>query len=83
MPEEEKSLVIELLQDCKAKDKRNFVIIIVLIVALAVTNLGWLLWLSQYNIEYSTVTVDGKDSHAIYQEHNGKVDINDGKSNSN
>ena len=31
MPEE-KSLVMELLQDCKAKDKRNFIIIVVLIV---------------------------------------------------
>ena len=79
MPEE-KSLVMELLQECKTKDKRNFVIIIVLIVALAVTNMGWLLWLNQYNLS-STVTVEGKDSPAIYQE-KGEVHI-DGQSNSN
>lgn len=79
MPEE-KSLVMELLQDCKAKDKRNFIIIVVLIVALAVTNMSWLCFFNQFTISSTSktdITVDGGSGPANYTE---KGDINNGES---
>ena len=98
MPEE-KSLAMELLQDCKAKDKRNFVIIIVLIVAfigyvvadkindynvsvqhnntIKTINKSWQDYLSQYTFEGTqTITIDGKDENAIYQNKDGEVNLN-------
>lgn len=54
---EEKSLAMELLQDCKRQNKRNFIIILVLIFALIGSNLGWLIYESQFETVAETTTL--------------------------
>lgn len=49
---EEKSIAMEMLQELKQTNKRNFVVILVLIVMLVATNIGWIIYESQY--EYAT-----------------------------
>lgn len=61
---EEKSLAMEMLEELRSANKRNFIIIIVLIVMLVASNAGWLIYESQYNYEYGdevTYSQDIKD----------------------
>ena len=45
---EEKSIAMEMLQELKRANKRNFITIIILLVALIVSNISWLIYESQY-----------------------------------
>lgn len=47
--EEEKSFAMELLEDSRRQNKRNFNIIIILIIALFLSNMGWLIYESQFD----------------------------------
>lgn len=61
------------------RDKRNGIVIIVLIVVLALSNLAWLYAWNQYDYvsETSSVNIDSQDGgNANYIGHNG--DINNG-----
>ena len=79
---EESSLAMEILRELKKSGQRKFVIIIILIFALIVTNVGWLI----YNAQFETVTeetiVDSEDNGiATYLENSNSGDINYGKDN--
>lgn len=45
---EEKTLAMEMLQELKKQGQRKFIIIIILIIALIATNVGWLIYESQW-----------------------------------
>ena len=45
---EEKSIAMEMLQELKRTNKRNFITIIILLVALIGSNISWLIYESQY-----------------------------------
>lgn len=54
--EEEKSLAMELLQDSKKQNKRSFILTIILIVALFLSNISWLLYINQFDFSTTTET---------------------------
>lgn len=62
---EEKSLAMEMLQELKKANKRNFAIIVILLVALVGSNIAWLVYESQYEIvgeETEMIqTIEGSD----------------------
>lgn len=60
---EEKSLAMEMLQELKKANKRNFTIIVILLVALVASNIAWLVYESQYEIvgEETVQTVESSD----------------------
>ena len=52
---EENSLAMEMLRELKKSAQRKFLVIVILIIALVGTNIGWLLYESQFEtIEDST-----------------------------
>lgn len=66
------------------REKRLFIVIIVLIVSLVACNMGWLYAWNQYDYvsaEQTTVDVDGSNGIANYL--NGGGTINNGTDNSN
>lgn len=54
---EENTLAMELLHELKKSSKRNFIIAIILLIALITSNLAWLIYESQYE-EVSTEEVE-------------------------
>ena len=60
---EEKSLAMEMLQELKRANKRNFAIIVILLVALVGSNIAWLVYESQYETvaEETVQTVESSD----------------------
>lgn len=72
-----KSLAYEMLEDSKRKSKRDFVIILVLSVMLFASNLYWINFINQYDIEQTTV--DSTNGIATYLENSNAGDINYGK----
>lgn len=77
----EQSFAFELLKEQAKTNKRQCIIIMILILAFLISNMAWLWVFQSYDYQStSTITVDGKDSPAIYQEQNGEVHI-DGESN--
>lgn len=60
---EEKSLAMEMLQELKKANKRNFAIIVILLVALVGSNIAWLVYESQYETvaEETVQTVESSD----------------------
>lgn len=60
---EEKSLAMEMLQELKRANKRNFAIIVILLVALVGSNIAWLVYESQYEtvVEETVQTVESSD----------------------
>lgn len=60
---EEKSLAMEMLRELKKANKRNFAIIVILLVALVVSNIAWLVYESQYEtiVEETVQTVESSD----------------------
>lgn len=71
---EEKSIAMEMLQELKQTNKRNFVVILVLIVMLVATNIGWIIYESQYEYtdtsEVYTQETDYNDNSTITQDIN-------------
>lgn len=60
---EEKSIAMEMLQELKRTNKRNFITIIILLVALIGSNISWLIYESQYETfgEETIQTVDSSE----------------------
>ena len=63
-------------------NKRQFVIILVLIIALICSNVGWIYYESQFEDEVTTITQDNKDGINNYigndgDIYNGETDNND------
>lgn len=60
---EEKSLAMEMLQELKKANKRNFAIIVILLVALVGSNIAWLVYQSQFEtvVEETVQTVESSD----------------------
>lgn len=54
---EEKSIAMEMLQEFKKANKRNFAIIVILLIALVGSNIAWLVYESQYEIVAETESV--------------------------
>ena len=54
----EQSLALEMLAELKKSSKRWFVISIVLLVALVVSNIGWLIYESQWEEVTETQTIE-------------------------
>lgn len=60
---EEKTLAMEMLQELKKQGQHKFIIIIILIIALIGTNVGWLIYESQWEtvVEEETTTTQTID----------------------
>lgn len=54
----EQSLALEMLSELKKSSKRWFVISIVLLIALVISNVGWLIYESQWEETTETQTVE-------------------------
>ena len=54
----EQSLALEMLSELKKSSKRWFVISIILLVALVVSNIGWLIYESQWEEVTETQTIE-------------------------
>ena len=82
---EKETLATEMLHEIKAQSKRWFIISIILLIALIGSNIGWLIYESQYEEVTSdeTTTVDGGNGAATYLENSNSGDINYGKDNKN
>lgn len=78
---EEKSLAMEMLQELKRANKRNFAIIVILLVALVGSNIAWLVYESQYETIVEETTVDAGDGTATYLENSNSGDITYGENN--
>jgi len=59
---EQKSLAYELIQDCKKKSKRDFALIIVLIILLFISNMMWLMYINQYDVYGEEIEQSIEDS---------------------
>ena len=60
---EEKSLAMEMLRELKKANKRNFAIIVILLVAFVGSNIAWLVYESQFEtvVEETVQTVESSD----------------------
>lgn len=79
----EQSLALEMLSELKKTTKRWFVVSIILLIALVVTNVSWLIYESSFDtvIEGETTTVDGGNGMTTYLENSNAGDINNGVNN--
>lgn len=79
----DQSLALEMLSELKKSSKRWFVISIILLVALVISNVGWLIYESSFETVYEgeTTTVDGGNGVATYLENSNSGDINYGENN--
>lgn len=62
----EETFAMELLQELKKTSRRNFILAMVLLVALVLSNVAWLVYESQFETEYTTSmeqSVDGENSN--------------------
>ena len=80
---QEQSFALEMLSELKKSTRRWFVISIILLIALIVTNVAWLIYESSFDtvIEGETTTVDGSDGMTTYLENSKAGDINNGENN--
>lgn len=62
---EEKSLAMEMLQELKKANKRNFAIIVILLVALVGSNIAWLVYESQYEVVAETESIQSIEGSDI------------------
>lgn len=79
----EQSLALEMLSELKKSSIRWFVISIVLLIALVISNVSWLIYESSFETVYEgeTTTVDGGNGVATYLENSNSGDINYGENN--
>ncbi len=61
---EEKSIALEMLEEVKKSNKRWFFISIILLLALIISNVGWLLYESGFEYVEETQTVESSDINA-------------------
>lgn len=80
---DETSFAMEMLQELKKSSQHKFIIIIILIIALIVTNVGWLLYESSMETvtETEETVVDSGNGIATYLENSESGDINYGENN--
>ena len=79
---EQDTLAMELLHELKKSSKRNFIIAIILLIALVLSNLAWLIYESQYETVSEQTTVDGgENGTATYLDNSESGDINYGENN--
>ena len=80
---EETGFAMEMLQDKKRTIRYMFIIILILILALVGTNIGWFLYESQFETlqETETTTIDSGNGIATYLENSKSGDINYGENN--
>jgi len=80
---EETGFAMEMLQDKKRTIRYMFVIILILILALVGTNIGWFLYESQFETvqETETTAIDSGNGIATYLENSKSGDINYGENN--
>lgn len=84
--EEKNTLAMELMHELKKSSKRNFIIAIILLIALVVSNIAWLIYEAQWEVvaDTETTTVDGgENGSATYLENSESGDINYGKDSKN
>lgn len=62
---EEKSLAMEMLQELKKANKRNFAIIVILLVAFVGSNIAWLVYESQYEVVAETESIQSIEGSDI------------------
>ena len=55
---EQDTLAMELLHELKKSSKRNFIIAIILLIALVLSNLAWLIYESQWDYASETDTIE-------------------------
>lgn len=81
---EKETFALEMLKELKANSKRWFIIAIVELVLLLITNIGWILYNSQFETVAEQTTVDGGENGiATYLEDSESGDINYGKDSKN
>ena len=80
---EETGFAMEMLQDKKRTIRYMFIIILILILALVGTNIGWFLYESQFETvqETETTSIDSGNGIATYLENSKSGDINYGENN--
>lgn len=55
---EEDTLAMELLHELKKSSRRNFIIAIILLIALVISNISWLIYESQWDYGDKTETIE-------------------------
>lgn len=82
---QEQSLALEMMKELKKSAKRWFIISIILLVALIVSNIAWLIYESSFEtvIEGETTTIDGGNGMTTYLENSNAGDISNGENNKN
>jgi uncharacterized membrane protein len=77
------TLAMEMLQELKKSSQHKFIIIVILIIALIVTNVGWLLYESSMETvaETEETIIDSGNGIATYLENSESGDINYGENN--
>ena len=69
---EESSLAMEMLRELKKSGHRKFIIIIILIVALIATNVGWLIYNAQFETITEEETTEEQTIEDIYESNNSQ-----------
>lgn len=76
---EHHSLAYELIIECKNKSKRDFFIILFLVVVVFASNAMWLWYFNQFDYTGEETTVDTDNGTATYLENSESGDINYGE----
>lgn len=79
--QEEKSLAYELLEDSKKQNKRSFILIMILIIILFLSNMGWLFYINQFDFTTEYTDVDNGNGVTTYLENSQSGDISYGENN--
>lgn len=76
------SLALEMLRELKSQSKRWFIIAVIELVIIIATNMGWLIYESNFETVAEQTTVDGGENGiATYLENSESGDINYGENN--
>lgn len=78
---EKDTLAMEMLHELKRSSRRNFIIAIILLIALVVSNISWLIYESQWEETTEQTTVDGGEGVTTYMENSSMGDVNNGENN--
>lgn len=77
----ENTLALDLLKELKTQNKRQHIIIIILICVIVSMILGFFLYMNQFEVVTEETTVDGGNGTATYLENSNSGDINYGEDN--
>lgn len=76
------SLALEMLRELKSQSKRWFIIAVIELVIIIATNMGWLIYESNFETVAEQTTVDGGENGiATYLGNSESGDINYGENN--